>query len=310
MVSNGYIVMADVTGYTMYLNESELEHAQDSMVAILEVIVANTEAPLMINRVVGDAVVSYAFDNRILNPQTLIDGLENIYVVYRRALEQMVLNTTCRCNACANLSALDLKFIVHHGEFTIREMAGSDELIGSDVNLVFRLAKNTIKDRLGFGAYIAYSGAAVTALDLPDFAASLHPLEEDVDDFGKQMIHVADVHAVWERRQQESVIAIPDGDVMLSFTREIRAPLGVVWDHLTDPAKRARLFHSEPGGTEAGADGKMGEGGAYVCAHGKQRMGIIYLSDKAEVRGHKVSYPYGIVGVWLETLPASTTARV
>ena len=175
---------------------------------------------------------------------------------------------------------------------------------------MFRLAKNTIKDRLGFGAYIAYSGAAVTALDLPDFAASLHPLEEDVDDFGKQMIHVADMHAVWERRQQESVIVIPDGDVMLSFTREIRAPLGAVWDHLTDPAKRARLFHSEPGGTEAGADGKMGEGGAYVCAHGKQRMGIIYLSDKAEVRGHKVSYPYGIVGVWLETLPASTTARV
>ena len=51
--------------------------------------------------------------------------------------------------------------------------------------------------------------------------------------------------------------------------RDIEAPVGVVWDHLTDPAHRARIFGSVPGGEDKGEDGLMSEGGAYVCAHGK-----------------------------------------
>ena len=272
MTPQGFLVMADITGYTMFLNESELEHAQDSLAAIMDVIVGSTEAPLVLYRLVGDAVVSYALDEQILNRQTLIDELENIYVVYRRALEQMVLNTTCACNACANLSTLDLKFIVHHGEFGIKKMAGNDELIGPNVNVLFRLAKNTIKEELGFSAYIAYTDSAVDALGLPDFAASLRSLVEDVEDFGTTRIYVADMHPVWERRRHEEIFAIPDGDVMLSFTRDIRASAGLVWDHLTDPAKRSRLFLSEPGGIAYAEDGTMGAGGTYVCAHGKYRV--------------------------------------
>ncbi len=45
-----------------------------------------------------------------------------------------------------------------------------------------------------------------------------------------------------------------------------------MWDHLTNPATRSRIFDSEPGGTSTGSDGRMGEGGAYVCAHGKYRV--------------------------------------
>jgi hypothetical protein len=45
MADSGFIVMADITGYTVYLNESELDHAQESLVAILDVIVGSTDAP-------------------------------------------------------------------------------------------------------------------------------------------------------------------------------------------------------------------------------------------------------------------------
>ena len=76
MAKTGFIVMADITGYTVYLNESELDHAQESIVAILDVIVGSTDAPLTLSRVVGDAVLSYAFDGAILNTQTLVEELE------------------------------------------------------------------------------------------------------------------------------------------------------------------------------------------------------------------------------------------
>ena len=272
MSESGFIVMADITGYTVYLNESELEHAQESVVAILDVLVGSTEAPLTLSRVVGDAVVSYAFDGQVLNSQTLIEELETIYVVFRRALGQMVLNTTCTCNACANLSALDLKFVVHHGEFAIREMAGNQELIGPNVNLVFRLAKNRIKEILGFSAYIAYTSRAVEALELPEFVATLAPLVADTDEFGSVEMHIADMHPVWENRRHESIVALADDEAMLSFVRDINAPVGIVWDHLTDPAKRSRLFASDPAGTSRAASGKMGVDGTYVCAHGKMRI--------------------------------------
>jgi hypothetical protein len=108
----------------------------------------------------------------------------------------MVLNTTCTCNACANLSALDLKFVVHHGDFAISEMAGNQELIGPNVNLVFRLAKNRIREILGFTAYIAYTTHAVAALELPEFAVTLAPLTADTDEFGSVQLLVADMRPV------------------------------------------------------------------------------------------------------------------
>jgi uncharacterized protein YndB with AHSA1/START domain len=272
MSASGFIVMADITGFTGYLNESELDHAQQSIVAVLDVIVESTDAPLTLSRVVGDAVVSYALDGQILNPQTLVEELETIYVVFRRAVGQMVLNTTCSCNACANLSSLDLKFIVHHGEFALREIAENEELIGPNVNLVFRLAKNTIRETLGFAAYIAYTSDAAEALDFPEFVATLDSLEADTAEFGSIGMHVADMHPVWEKRRLEAAVAIPDGEVMLSFVRDINAPVGIVWDHVTNPAKRSRLFASDSAGTSMRDDGKMGVDGTYVCAHGKMRI--------------------------------------
>jgi uncharacterized protein YndB with AHSA1/START domain len=59
---------------------------------------------------------------------------------------------------------------------------------------------------------------------------------------------------------------------MLSFVRDIHAPIGIVWDHLTDPAKRSRLFASDSAGTLKADGGKMGTDGTYVCAHGKMRI--------------------------------------
>lgn len=272
MTESGFLVMADITGYTGYLNDSELDHAQESVVAILDVIMTSTSAPLRLSRVVGDAVISYGLDHEILNFQTLIEGLESIYVVFRRALDQMVLNTTCNCNACANLNSLDLKFVVHHGAFAISEMAGNPELIGPDVNKLFRLAKNTIREDLGFQAYIAYTSDAATALDLSEFVSTLTTLDVDTAEFGVVRLHVADMHPVWERRRNELIVDISEANTMLTFAREIQAPVGVVWDHLTDPAKRSRIFASESASVSKGVDGKMGVDGTYVCAHGKMRI--------------------------------------
>ena len=42
------------------------------------------------------------------------------------------------------MQSLDVKFVVHHGEFIRQKMSGREELAGRDVILVHRLLKNDV----------------------------------------------------------------------------------------------------------------------------------------------------------------------
>ena len=145
MTQQGFLIISDITGYSKYVNESELEHARDSLIALLNILIDHTQSPLVLSKLEGDAVFSYAPTGGFLQGQTLLDMIESTYASFRKALELMVINTTCTCNACRNLPNLDLKFFVHFGSFMIQKIGNYTELVGNDVNLVHRLAKNHIK---------------------------------------------------------------------------------------------------------------------------------------------------------------------
>ena len=46
--------------------------------------------------------------------------------------------------ACRAIPSLDLKFIIHFGEYLVQSVSGAKQLVGSDVNLVHRLLKNSV----------------------------------------------------------------------------------------------------------------------------------------------------------------------
>jgi hypothetical protein len=106
MSRSGLLLIADISGYTVFLKESELEHARGSLTALLELLVGGTRPPLTVSGLEGDAVFSYAFEDLSLRGQTLVEMIESLYVAFRRAIDSMVLNTQCTCNACANIGNL------------------------------------------------------------------------------------------------------------------------------------------------------------------------------------------------------------
>ena len=175
---HGYFLIADITGYTQYLNASELEHAQQTLTALLNLLISRTKPPLIISRLAGDAVISYGLRDAFLQGQTFVEMLEDTYVGFRRAIDLMVRNTTCPCNACRNIKSLDLKFFVHYGEFGVQKLDAHDELIGSDVNMIHRLLKNSVKEKTGIQAYTLYTDAAIRQLGLTDAIGSLVPHQE------------------------------------------------------------------------------------------------------------------------------------
>ena len=199
MSQQGFLIISDITGYSKYVNESELEHARDSLAALLNILIQHTQSPLVISKLEGDAVFSYAPERGFLQGQSLLDMIESTYASFRKALELMVLNTTCTCNACRNLPNLDLKFFVHFGSYITQKLGNFNELVGNDVNLVHRLAKNHIKEETGCKAYAAFTQSVMEALGLEEFQNSLIPYRETFADVGEVQMYVQDMHTVWER---------------------------------------------------------------------------------------------------------------
>src|SRR5947199_396663 len=161
MMQQGFLLIADITGYTMFLTRSELEHAQGILDALFKSIFAEIKAPIILSNLQGDAALTYLPDVKLPQRQFPLDAIERIYCSFANTLGAMRLNTTCTCNACRNMNQLDLKFFLHHGAFATQEMAGRTELQGAEVIRLHRLMKNSVTAATGIKAY-----ALVTEQDM------------------------------------------------------------------------------------------------------------------------------------------------
>jgi hypothetical protein len=271
MTQPGFLIISDITGYSKYVNESELEHARDSLTDLLNILIQHTQSPLVISKLEGDAVFSYAPAGGFLQGQSLLDMIESTYASFRKALELMVLNTTCTCNACRNLPNLDLKFFVHYGSYMTQKLGNFTELLGNDVNLVHRLAKNHIKDETGFKAYATFTQSVMDALGLADFQNSLTPHRETFADVGEVQMYVHDMHKVWERLKNTVRIEVRPEEALLIREYMFSVPPSILWEYLTKPEYRAILLGASKVELRNQAQGRTAVDSVYYCYHGKMK---------------------------------------
>jgi len=268
MSQTGLLLITDITGYSKYVNQSELEHAQSSLTDLLNLLIDYTRSPLVLSKLEGDAVFSYAPFEGFMQGQTLVEMIESTYLAFRKALELMILNTTCQCAACRNLKNLDLKFFVHCGSFTIQKLGEYRELLGNDVNLVHRLAKNHIKEQTGHGAYAAYTQAVIDKMGLGQIAESMVPHRETFADVGEVQLYVQDMRNVWENRGHELRISAWRKNLYAQLEFDLPYPLTLVWQYITDPRTRYIVFDSVSQEFKKLPDGRLTHGAMYLCSHG------------------------------------------
>jgi len=277
MTQQGFLIISDITGYSKYVNESELEHARDSLTALLNILIDHTKSPLVLSKLEGDAVFSYAPAHGFLQGQSLLDMIESTYASFRKALELMVLNTTCTCNACRNLPNLDLKFFVHFGSYMTQKLGNFSELVGNDVNLVHRLAKNHIKEETGFKAYAAFTQSVMDALGLADFQNSLTPHRETFADVGEVQMYVYDLHKVWERLKDKVRIEVRPKEANIIQEYEFPVPPSILWEYLTKPNYRAILLAASKMDLRNQVQGRTGVESAFYCYHGNMETRELIL---------------------------------
>ena len=77
--------------------------------------------------------------------------------------------------------ALDLKLVVHYGEYAINRIGGREELSGSAVVALHRLAKNTVTKDTGLSGYAMLTSVAVDHMKLNAFFDEMETRTEEIE---------------------------------------------------------------------------------------------------------------------------------
>jgi hypothetical protein len=233
----GCLLLADITGYTKYMSESEITHAQDVIGDLIETIVDVITPTFEVSKIEGDAAFAYAGAGSMA-PSVLLETVNSAYFTFRRRIRDIAHATSCSCRACIRIPTLDLKLFLHEGEYAVRRMAGFTELSGMDIIVLHRLAKGTAASVVDGHGYAVYTAAIVEAMGVDATAIGLIPHTEEFDDTGSIEVFVLDLEERWASELESAVLQVSAQDAIHQASFETEAEPRVLWDHLTDPVKR------------------------------------------------------------------------
>ena len=261
----GYLVLADISGYTSFLAGTELEHADDIITALLETIVSKFKNLLTISKLEGDAVFAYVEEGNLPRGETLLELIENTYVAFRDHADAAYRRTTCQCRACRAIPTLDLKFMVHHGDFIVQHVAGIMELVGSDVNLIHRLTKNHVFEATGWKAYTLFTNQSLERMNLrPE---RLVRQMEAYEHLGEVETYSMDLHQRYKELKEKQRVFLSEDEADAVIVHDFPASPVVVWDWINAPSKRVLWGGFNEFKIIRGSDGRTGAGTQSHCIH-------------------------------------------
>lgn len=175
----GTIFLADISGYTRFLDEVQVAHRDDAfadgrippayamMAGLLEGIAGTVDPPFTVLKFEGDAVFAIAADADLPGGDAIIDCVRRCYSDFTDRLAAAGAVWTCTCDACSRSETLDLKFILHHGEFFVQQVGTHTDAVGPEINVAHRLLKNDAVGILGTTGYALFTDETVLALGVP-----------------------------------------------------------------------------------------------------------------------------------------------
>ena len=192
----GYLVLADISGYTSFLAKTEIEHAEKAISILLEAVIERMDDKLSIVKLEGDAVFAHVSDEQMPSCEAMLELLDDTYRIFRHSSRDLQAYATCPCKACVAIPSLDLKFMVHHGEYIVQQIAGIKDLLGNDVTLLHRLAKNRVTESIGWNGYVLFTGHCLERMK-----AEKKPFIQQAETYehlGEVETYIMDLHARYE----------------------------------------------------------------------------------------------------------------
>jgi len=143
MENRGLLFIPDISGFSKFVNEVEIEHSRFIIQQLLDLLINANDSGLEISEIEGDAILFYKFGE----PDqlgSLYDQVEKMFRAFHQYLVAYDNRKICQCRACISAVDLTLKVISHYGEFTPLNVQQFNKLIGKDVIVAHQLLKNDI----------------------------------------------------------------------------------------------------------------------------------------------------------------------
>ena len=230
-----------------------------------------------LSKLEGDAIFAYTPEEKLTRGETLLELIESTYAAFKDRQDAVRRRTTCQCNACRNIPSLDLKFMVHHGDYIFQSIGGYREMVSSDVNLIHRLLKNHVADVNAWRGYALFTGQALSQVGLKP--NGFQEMSETYD-IGEVKIYVTNLKDQYQTLRDLRRVTVDRDEADLIYEFDYPAPPPTVWDWLNDPQKRLQWefadrhmfpFFMPKGRTTAGA--------VNHCLHGKNVVMIETVLD-------------------------------
>ena len=185
----GFLVLADISGFTAFVTTTEIEHGPPIIAALLEEVIRRLAPPLQIQDIEGDAVFAVGAHGGVVPPGSLLAVLRGALLGFRTLQRAMQADESCSCDACRGVWRLRLKLIAHYGTFLHQTVGGRLQAAGSDVILAHRLLKNRVPRTAD---YVLFTEPALRYMDVDAEAAGLIAHRERYEHFGDVDCFVGD----------------------------------------------------------------------------------------------------------------------
>ena len=226
------LFMPDISGFTQFVNETEISHSQHIIRELLEILIDSNHLKLEISEVEGDAIFFYRLGNRPAL-QNLLQQVEKMFTRFHSHLKLYEHQRVCPCGACKTAPGLSLKIIAHFGEVTGMSIKDHNKLFGKDVILIHRLLKNNLDNK----EYVLFTDPLVHAMEgknLPSWYVPQQATEQY--DVGNIQFHYSDLSKLHDTVRVSVPVYNSSRKTYVAFSKEevIPAPMEKIFETMLD----------------------------------------------------------------------------
>jgi len=239
MAEAATILIPDISGYTDFVTQTEVEHGAFIVNNLLECIVQMVPSDFVVSEIEGDAVLLYKKGDPP-SKKEIVEQCVKIFTAFHNMIRSIAGAPLCQCKACTGLADLTLKFVVHFGTIAEHNVARFTKASGVDMVIAHRLLKNSIPGNeyvLTTDSYLKNIPDSAEANDLDWMQA-----REEYPSIGIIEFSFASLtqikQSIPQPKERVTAAAEVDANETVSVQIEINVPYNEAEEELVDMEKR------------------------------------------------------------------------
>jgi len=160
-MSNSLLFLPDISGFTEFVQTTEIGHSQHVISELLEVLIQANTLELELAEIEGDAL--FLYKEEIPSLEQLLAQVEIMFTAFYSHLKLLEQHRVCPCKACSTAPNLQLKIIAHSGELQFITVQNKRKPFGIEVIEVHRLMKNNVHS----DSYVLFTKNLTNDIELP-----------------------------------------------------------------------------------------------------------------------------------------------